>query len=118
MALQTIKRPKPANSRFLARGTVFAEPGNVFRGIYRDSSPGKYGLDVTFDTERGEKVLTVSQMVADDLAHAGVKNGDLVVITFLEAIKGKFKQPFKKMQTEIDSDFDGPPPENDDSVWA
>ena len=118
MALQTIRRPKPENSRFLARGTVFAKPGNVFRGIYRDSAPGKYGLDVTFDTERGEKVLTVSDMVAQDLAHAGAKSGDLVVITFMEEIKGKYKKPFKKMQTEIDADYNGEPPENDANVWA
>lgn len=118
MALETVSG-KRLGSKFLKAGVVFANPGDKFAGIYRDAKPGKFGLDVTFETERGHVVLTIKQAVQEDLEAAGTGDGDLVVLTFLEAVKSKkFPHPWKKFKVEIDQDFSGPPPANEDNVWA
>ncbi len=118
MALETISG-KRAGGKFLKAGVVFSNPGDAFQGIYRGAEPGKFGLDVTFTTERGDVVLTVKAAVQEDLEAASAAPGDLVVLTFLEAVKSKkFPHPWKKFRVEIDRGYTGLPPDNGDNVWA
>lgn len=117
MALERISKNN-GGGKFLKSGVVFASPGDSFQGIYRDSAPGRYGLDVTFGTENGDYVLTVKPAVQEAMENAGVKPGDLVVITYVEQVQGKkFPKPWKKFQVDLDRSFTGTP-ENGDNVWG
>jgi hypothetical protein len=119
VALETISKQRKGGGKFLKTSKVFAEPGDKFAGIYRGAETGKYGLDVTFETERGDVILTVKPATQEDLEEADVQPGNLVVLTFLEAVPSKkFPHPWKKIGVQLDRGYQGKPPANGDNVWG